>query len=271
MGFGDILKGAGDILTGGLGKLLDVGVGYENRDKSYEMQERFAKSGIRWKVADAKAAGLHPLAALGATGASASPVTVGSDFGSMGQDIHRAMQATRTAEERKETNAVNAQLSSLAIERGRLENEWLRSRIARENSAQIGPAMPSPVESGFRIVPNDIPANAGPGHEHLTAGPATPGLTRVDMGPVLGTMNLLSKDATEQLEDMDLAKYAVLGANNAPWRIDLRSPQDVAKPSWVKDLEMKHGKTMRPFLKKGVVYWEFNPQSGAGRVGTYSR
>lgn len=261
MGLFDTLsKGLGSI-----GKLLDIGVSYENRDKNFEMQERFAKSGIRWKVADAKAAGLHPLAALGMSGASAAPVAIQSDLGSMGQDIDRAIQATRTAGERAERNGVNAQLSQLSLERAQLENEWLRSKIARENAAQIGPAMPSPVESGFRIVPTDVPAHAGAGHEHLTAGPASPGLSRYDLGPLLGTMNLPSEKATEAMEDMGLAKYAVLAANNAPWRIPLTS-KDVVKPQWVKRMEYENSRPMRPFLEKGVVYWEFSPQGHGGRV-----
>lgn len=36
-------------------------------------QREFAQMGLRWKVADARAAGLHPLSAIGASGASFSP------------------------------------------------------------------------------------------------------------------------------------------------------------------------------------------------------
>ena len=66
------------------------------------LQKEFAQNGIRWKVADAKAAGLHPLAALGAQTTSYQPVSVGQDFssfGQMGQDVSRAMMATADAKE----------------------------------------------------------------------------------------------------------------------------------------------------------------------------
>lgn len=73
-----------------------------------QMQYEFAKNGIQWKVEDAKKAGLHPLAALGSQGISASPTAIGAipedglaqGVGRMGQDITRAVMATQTGEER---------------------------------------------------------------------------------------------------------------------------------------------------------------------------
>lgn len=76
------------------------------------MQQReFAQHGIRWKVADAKAAGLHPLAALGMQPSSFSPVSIPGDDGSaqmlaqLGQDISRAQAAKATEQERKDADA----------------------------------------------------------------------------------------------------------------------------------------------------------------------
>lgn len=83
--------------------------GDRNRKTAHEQmdaQREFAQHGIRWKVEDAKAAGLHPLAAMGASGASFSPVMVGDTYGpamaQAGQDISRAVEATRTQPERDE-------------------------------------------------------------------------------------------------------------------------------------------------------------------------
>ena len=39
------------------------------------LQREFAQNGIRWKVADAEAAGIHPLYALGAQTSPASPLS----------------------------------------------------------------------------------------------------------------------------------------------------------------------------------------------------
>lgn len=112
----------------------------EMMQKNIDLQEEFAKNGIRWKVEDAKRAGIHPLAALGAGTTSFSPISVGdtsmgSAFSDFGQDISRAIQATSTSDEREQ------KFMDLKLEHGQLENDLLRSQIARINSAQVGPPM----------------------------------------------------------------------------------------------------------------------------------
>lgn len=105
------------------------------------LQKEFAQSGIQWKVADAKAAGVHPLYALGANTTSFSPVSIGSPSGSplgqgiaaAGQDLSRAMAAT--------SNSTTRLVSGLTVERSMLENELLRTQIAKAKQ-QIGPPIP---------------------------------------------------------------------------------------------------------------------------------
>lgn len=106
------------------------------------LQKEFAQSGIQWKVADAKAAGVHPLYALGANTTSFSPVSVGSSprsplgegIAAAGQDFSRAMGATSSSTTRI--------ISGLTVERGMLENELLRTQIAKARQ-QIGPPVPT--------------------------------------------------------------------------------------------------------------------------------
>lgn len=116
-------------------------------------QREFAQHGIRWKVADAEAAGLHPLAALGAQTSSFSPVSVGTeafkpDFSALGQDLARAAKANASAESRAAVDEDRAR--KLALEKAGLENDILRSQLASSNistnrvGGQLGPAMPSP-------------------------------------------------------------------------------------------------------------------------------
>lgn len=103
-----------------------------------DVQKQFAKHGIRWRVEDAIAAGVHPLYALGANTTSFSPVSVGGSsgrssgerFAQFGQDITRAIDTTRTGPER-----LQARLGALAVQRGELENILLASQIARLNGA----------------------------------------------------------------------------------------------------------------------------------------
>lgn len=135
--------------------------------KNYEAQKEFAQNGIRWKVDDAKAAGLHPLAALGSSGAFFSPtasagvsgdVSGGYDaswLGDMGQSIGRAVEAKMTREERAKAEAVNDEANQLKLENMRLQNESIKldmaSQLARDVSASqravrqtgLPPSMPS--------------------------------------------------------------------------------------------------------------------------------
>lgn len=113
-----------------------------------QMQLDFAQQGIRWKVADAEKAGIHPLYALGANTVSYSPVSVGSvadtsmgsAVASAGQDISRALDATRTSDER--TTAVARSAAALQLERAGLENEVLRTQLAKMRG-QLGPPLPA--------------------------------------------------------------------------------------------------------------------------------
>lgn len=70
-----------------------------------QMQKDFAKHGVRWRVEDAKAAGIHPLAALGMQGMSPSPVfaadSLGPAISEAGQNLGRAVSAQQTPVERQ--------------------------------------------------------------------------------------------------------------------------------------------------------------------------
>lgn len=113
-----------------------------------KMQQDFAQHGIKWKVDDARDAGIHPLYALGANTTSYSPVTVGgapdtslgSAMASAGQDLSRAMDATRSSKERSE--AVASTAAKLQLENAGLQNDLLRVQIAKMR-AQVGPPLPS--------------------------------------------------------------------------------------------------------------------------------
>lgn len=116
-------------LTGDLiGGFMEQDENLKNRNQvdqtnqmNYDMQKEFAQNGLRWKVADAVAAGLHPLAALGATGYSASPSFVNGEpdnsmshmVSRMGQNISRAVAAGQTNAERE---ATRLNLESMAID-----------------------------------------------------------------------------------------------------------------------------------------------------------
>lgn len=108
---------------------------------NYEHQKEFAQNGIRWKVADAKAAGIHPLAALGATTTSFSPGYVGGEssgqdyswIADAGQGIGRAVEAGLSRKERAAMQATREQATQLDLDnrRAQLENQQLQNQALK--------------------------------------------------------------------------------------------------------------------------------------------
>jgi len=141
--FGSILGSiAGAAVSGLLGNKGAKDAG----DSNAALQREFAQNGIRWKVEDAKAAGIHPLYAIGAPTFSASPSYVAPgvpDLTTVGQDIGRAIDAKRTPPER-----TTARLEQLSVQRAELENQLLASQIAKINQ----PGSPPPLPGGSSII-----------------------------------------------------------------------------------------------------------------------
>lgn len=116
---------------------------------SNALQKEFAQNSIQWRVADAKAAGIHPLYALGAAGASYSPTIAMPDrpsFSAMGQDISRSIMAGMSETERRREVEAAAMRQSITdkqqIENNSLQNEMLRLQIARLSQDQVPPPAP---------------------------------------------------------------------------------------------------------------------------------
>lgn len=137
------------MLGGILGAIGSIAGGFfqkKSADKQAALQRQFAQHGIRWKVADAKKAGIHPLYALGAQTTSYQPVQAG-DLGlsQAGQDIGRAVDAGLSA--REKATPYTRELANLSLERARIQNQILKaelaSQVARLN--QPGRATPFPV------------------------------------------------------------------------------------------------------------------------------
>lgn len=163
---GELIGAAGSLIGG----LFNRDSASENRAAQERMaaqniaqQREFAQNGIRWKADDARAAGIHPLFALGANTTSFAPVSVGSAadssmgdaIASAGQNIGRAVQAGQTRSERNTATVADA----LLLEKAGLENELLRTQIMRlKNPPGQPPAMPTlgPSPAGFPVKTDDI-------------------------------------------------------------------------------------------------------------------
>lgn len=145
------LIGAGASIIGGLmGKSSQDEanrINQENALRQEALQKEFAQSGIQWKVQDAQKAGIHPLYALGANTVNYAPHSVGAvadtslpnAISRSGQDISRALEATRTADA---SDAAFVKTSrDLSLQKAGLENELLATQVAKMRG-QIGPTMP---------------------------------------------------------------------------------------------------------------------------------
>lgn len=88
-------------------------------------QQKYAQNRIQWTVADAKAAGINPLAALGNATQSFSNVVgaenAGGGLKDMGQSVGRALAAMSTKDD----------------ERERLDNDLTRAKIANVNADTV--------------------------------------------------------------------------------------------------------------------------------------
>lgn len=124
----------GDLIGLGAGLLSDSSQRDAN-DQNVALQRELAGSSIRMRVEDAKAAGIHPLYALGAQPYSASPSYVGTTgvanaLSNMGQNMSRAAKTTSTADER---------FTQLQLENMDLQNDLLRSQITTINRTNSPP------------------------------------------------------------------------------------------------------------------------------------
>lgn len=116
----------GDII-GATSTLLGSSLNMQNQNeinkKNADLQREFAQNSIQWRVQDAQKAGIHPLAALGASGYNASPSYVGADNGvaQAGQQISQGLS--------KQLEEDFSEKSQLELQRAKLENLKLAKEI----------------------------------------------------------------------------------------------------------------------------------------------
>lgn len=271
----------------------------QQAEKDRALQREFAQNGIQWRANDARAAGLHPLAALGAQLASSTPISIsggggggtssfssptstpgspfagasmGSGISAMGQDIGRAIAAA-SPESARVAQVAETQ-TALQLQNMKLQNELLASQIAKTSGASIGPSMPTatmrkmidgqgntPTKNG-RIKNNLVEEKK---HEpvvgHPTQKHSEPGEV-TDLGYAKtkhGYTPVPSKDVKERIEDSFLSEIM--------WEIRNRVPQtfgfNLSPPAHVSP-------------KKGDRWWysplmqeyqTYTPKSAPGKTG----
>lgn len=151
---GALIAGGTALLGGAIGssdKKVAEGHAQDHAANQQRMQMILAEHGVTMRAKDIMNAynqtGIHPLAMLGVQGPTYTPTNyVGSGGSPMGdavtgagQNIGRAMMATKTIDERDRLYVDASR--ELQLKKGTLELELLASQIRRMN--MIGPGMPS--------------------------------------------------------------------------------------------------------------------------------
>nr|DAJ57221.1 MAG TPA: minor capsid protein [Microviridae sp.] len=157
--WGSVIGAAGGIASNLFGSNSQKKANEQNLQLAREQlayQKELAKNQVQWRVQDAKAAGLHPLAALGVSPMSYSPVSgsavgadyfgVGQSLQQMGQDIDRARMTGLDREERKKALALQDTQTALALKNQELNNQILEQELVSRRVKlfqQLTPGMAS--------------------------------------------------------------------------------------------------------------------------------
>lgn len=146
-GIDDAILGAvaPSVISGGFSLLGgDDDSSAANTQANIGAQYDFAQNAIKWKVRDAKEAGIHPLAALGANTMSFNPVYVGGSsnkrdrMAQMGQHLGRAVGAVLDKESR-ELRRIQILQEKQRLENMKLEGVGLRKELSE---LDFGPPYP---------------------------------------------------------------------------------------------------------------------------------
>lgn len=233
-----------------------------NAVRNIEYQKEFAKSGIQWRAEDAKKAGIHPIYAMGAGGASFAPVSIaggearantsmGDAVARSGQSFGRAIQAAQPRD--SQMDAVTKASAELQLTNAGLQNELLAAQVAKARQELITkPAMPSLAQrwlipgqgetagsSGTTFADRWAPIEIKEKNERVSADPSAPhreAFSVTDVGHSRtaggGYSAIPSKDVQERIEDNFLQQMMWLFRNNLLPSIGINeAPPNVPLPS----------------------------------------
>lgn len=195
-----LISGGSSLLGGFLQSRSDKktqALNLEQQRLDRQFQLDFAQQGIRWRVEDAKQAGIHPLYAMGASIPAYSPSaqTVGGNTNAF-QGLAKAGQDVGNAVARSQTKGTRelVTMQRLQIVEQSLKNEQLQAQILRDKKAASTPAFPdanqppgsleamgAATPPSVKLVPSEIEASikGDPGTQAGTI-PATRFMRNID-------------------------------------------------------------------------------------------
>lgn len=185
-GFSGVASGLGGVASG-IANYLSNNQAMAFSREQFEWQKNLALNQLQWRVADAKKAGLHPMAALGIGASSFSPVGVSQtpyDFswiGDMGQNADYA--AAKAKDKQDQDTAVNLSRRNAELQNQNLElqnqglqqdNEFRQWKYNVAMSGGVQQALKSPANASVNGVnPSVIPGqddSIPPGKGNIPSG-----------------------------------------------------------------------------------------------------
>lgn len=168
------------------------------------------KNQIQWRAQDAKAAGFHPLAALGISPSSSSVSATAGIAPNMGQNLARAGSAIDRLTDRKARN-MDLAIKKAELDRMNLTNYGLLKDLIDANTAPKIPSnkhgiIPGQTTSsiaapGTTLTPTEVPYSSSPG----TQAGLVPG-SRMALMPGHTVLEVPSKPLEEALDADPFAK-----------------------------------------------------------------
>lgn len=128
----------------------------------FERQREFAQQGIGWRVADAQAAGVHPLYALGANVASYSPQQVGSSsntaaMAQAGRGFGKAADALAETEHTRNIRQMQLEGMAASMEKDYSQSAYYDALAAKaRQDGNQSSSMPSDVVVGAYQTPGGL-------------------------------------------------------------------------------------------------------------------
>lgn len=154
---GALISGGSAILGGLTGQSSNKKIARENAN----LQREFAQHGVRWRVEDAKAAGLHPLYALGVQLPQFTPSfqvdSMGPAIAQAGQEVGRAVQAQQTAVERTQ-QALGLKLLESQIGETDARRDYYIAEAARARQSGLQ-AQTFPMQTGGPVTVGELDAS----------------------------------------------------------------------------------------------------------------
>ncbi len=157
-------------------------------------QREFAQHGVRWRVADAKAAGLHPLYSLGANVPTFSPVARAGQS-AFGRGVSEASAHIASGVRARGRTAQNAQLTALQLRQAEAQTkiaeldyvmmsaEWSQLQRGHGNINSMQDRIENEIiaaEDQITVIPKEITSRRS-SDKSLTPG-SEPGWRLVDVG-----------------------------------------------------------------------------------------